>query len=58
MRILWFAHGGGVKAGPFKTQVEAWEAMVYTDKMQKWTGYKHPLDTHVWPERATKGRGK
>jgi len=48
--LKWFAHGGGVRSGPFSTQVEAWRAMRYTDEMQKRTRLIHPVDTHVWPE--------
>jgi len=55
--IVWFARGGGIaKAGPFDSQIEAWEAMEYTHEMKERTGYKHPHDTAVWPERCRQKR--
>lgn len=46
-RIVWFARGGGIKrCGPFKTQVEAAEAM-------ELVGGGFPADVFVWPEETT-----
>jgi hypothetical protein len=51
-KIQWFARGGGLnRTGPFKTQVEAWEAMCYSEAMRKSTRLDHPPDTAVWPEK-------
>ncbi len=50
-KIVWYAAGGDVKkAGPFKTQVEAWKAMEFHDEAQKMFNSIHPKDTRVWPE--------
>lgn len=67
--IKWFACGGGIaEAGPFDSQVEAWEAMrlapptlPYRERMASIAkgkaprlpaARKHPPDTQVWPERV------
>lgn len=50
--LQWFARGGGIaRSGPYGSEVEAWEAMELTEVLQSTTGYKHPLDAVVWPER-------
>jgi hypothetical protein len=52
-KVEWFARGGGIaRTGPFDSQTDAWEAMRYTDELRKETGYDHPPDTAVWPERS------
>lgn len=63
--IKWFACGGGIaEAGPFDSQVEAWEHMrlapdasTYHERSHRGElpkhPRKHPPDTQVWPERVT-----
>lgn len=42
------------RMGPYKTQVEAWESLVLTDKEQQKQGRVHSLGAHVWPENENK----
>ena len=45
-KIVWYASGDGLReAGPFDTQIQAWEAMRYTHPQR--TGRIHPADTNV-----------
>lgn len=51
--ILWFAAGGGlIKFGPFKSQVEAWKALVLRKKEQEKQQSIHPRDSRVWCEQS------
>lgn len=45
-KIEWYARGGGIaKCGPFKSQVEAVDAMRLADRYGTF-----PNDIFVWPE--------
>lgn len=48
-RVQWFARGGGViRMGPFKTQVEAANAMVIAKSDP--SAPRFPDDVFIWPE--------
>jgi hypothetical protein len=50
-KIVWYAAGGGIyRAGPYDTEIEAWEHMILTDDEQYKQQSIHPKDTRVWPE--------
>lgn len=50
-RVVWYARGGGIaRTGPYRSQMEAWESMRYTDAMRRATQLVYPADTVVWPE--------
>lgn len=55
-KLQWFARGGGIaRCGPFKTQVDAVEAMRHVDDAPRghvgpWGIF--PADMLVWPERV------
>lgn len=45
-KIVWYARGGGIeKCGPFKTQIEAVNAMRMAGRPDE-----YPADAFVWPE--------
>ena len=47
-KIVWFARGGGiVKMGPFKSQVEATNALRLAKDRDRF-----PEDAFVWPEET------
>lgn len=52
-KIVWFARGGGIaKMGPFKSQVEATNALrLRADPSSRETRL-FPDDAFVWPEEA------
>jgi len=49
-RVSWYASGNDIaKCGPFKTQREAYEAMILIPRYR--VGYcPYPVDLVVWPE--------
>ena len=49
-RVNWFAHGGGVRSGPYKSQIEAWDALRLTEEEAEKVGRDFPHDSIVWPE--------
>ncbi len=52
--IVWYAKGGGVRRGPFRTQLEATEAMRLAPNVMEHSGpsFPYPRDMVVWCERA------
>lgn len=50
-KIVWFARGGGiVRAGPYKSQVEATKALIMVNSPDG--SPRFPLDAFVWPEEV------
>lgn len=57
-RILWFAASGGIaKAGPFDSQVRAWQAIQLSVSAMKELGSPRPFADNaiVWCEEADRG---
>lgn len=54
-RVDWFSQGGGVKSGPYKSQVEAWNALRLTEEEAGKHKREFPPDAVVWPEPHRSG---
>ena len=56
-KIVWYVSGGGIaQAGPYTSQVEAYNSMRLTkdarEKQTKAGVFPFPLDIVVWPEEV------
>lgn len=54
VRIEWYAGTDEItRMGPFRTQIEAWEALRLTPEASRRYGTRiHPPGAYVWPEFA------
>ena len=57
--MKWFAGCDLItRMGPYRTQLEAWNGLVLTDKEQARLGRVHPVGAYVWPEEVQKVKPK
>ncbi len=57
-KIVWFASGGNIaKCGPFRSQIEATNAMRLAPGAKRTETELFPEDVFVWPEYEDESKG-
>jgi hypothetical protein len=56
-KVRWWAATDEIKSmGPFRSQLEAWEALRMTPELQKREGRTHPRGAYVYPATSSAHR--